>query len=76
MKGVVGAEDWGGASFAPIPLTLAGGWSGAEPAFLLQHEEKLWLGAGKGVFCWKGPFLGVLGSPKNGWNLKEVLWMC
>ncbi|CAK9076325.1 unnamed protein product [Durusdinium trenchii] len=44
-KGQSGLEagiiDWGGASFAPLSMTLGGAWLGAEPSFLLQHEEKL-----------------------------------
>lgn len=38
------SKDWGGASFAPISMTLAGSWMGAEPSFLLEHEEKMCLG--------------------------------
>ena len=37
-------QDWGGASFAPVSFTLAGSWIGAEPGFLLEHEQKLFLG--------------------------------
>lgn len=36
-----GLIDWGGASFAPVSFTLAGSWIGAEPGFLLEHEQKL-----------------------------------
>lgn len=45
------AEDWGGASFSTMPAILCGGWMGAEPEFLEQHERKLlpafdWAGQG------------------------------
>jgi hypothetical protein len=40
-------QDWGGASFAPVSFTLAGSWIGAEPGFLLEHEQKLFLGGKK-----------------------------
>ncbi|CAJ1432996.1 unnamed protein product [Effrenium voratum] len=36
-----GLIDWGGASFSTMPAILCGGWMGAEPEFLEQHERKL-----------------------------------